>query len=58
MRNGLRSHGGSQQRGMRPGTEAVGALIAAAAALEDAVDPKRSDTRTAKKKIIRVSGTD
>jgi cysteine desulfurase len=33
--------GGHQQGGLRPGTEAVGALVAAAAALEDACDPTK-----------------
>lgn len=43
-----RSYGGSQQGGLRPGTETVAALEALADALTDAADPARLADRTAR----------
>jgi cysteine desulfurase len=42
-----RTYGGSQQGGLRPGTEAVATLLQTAAALADATDPDKLARRTA-----------
>jgi cysteine desulfurase len=42
-----RAYGGGQQAGLRPGTEPVAALVATAAALEDATEPRAFARRVA-----------